>query len=267
MSVDRRGFTLTELVIVTLLGALMIAAALQILITNQRTYTVQTAQIQGQQATRAAADVLFNELREVSAQGGDLLAMSATQLTIRSMRKFGIVCSLDTDDPPDLTVLKVGDWFADGDSVFVFADNNAATSGDDVWIAVEVMDVDTTEACGTQRAVELDFGGQSAPFTNDSVRVGAAVRSFVRYTYGLITYDGESYLGRTEQGSTAVPLVGPLEASSGLEFTYLDENGNVTATAADVRQITVTIRTASPVVNSLGQTVSDSITTVIYTRN
>ena len=46
MNRDRRGFTLTELIVVTVLGALLIMAALQVLITNQRTYTAQSAQIQ-----------------------------------------------------------------------------------------------------------------------------------------------------------------------------------------------------------------------------
>lgn len=263
---DRRGFTLTELIVVTVLGALMIAAALQVLVTNQRTYTAQTAQIQGQQSTRAAMDVLFNELREISAQGGDLLTMNTNALTVRSMRKFGVVCTLTTDSPPVLTVLKVGDWFAAKDSVFIFADNSTALASDDAWIAVEVTHVDTTRTCGTQKAVALRFTGQAAPFAADSVRTGAPIRSYVPYTYGLVTLDGETYLGRTD-GGTQVPLVGPLRSGSGVEFAYLDEDGNVTATATDVRQISITIRTSSRAMNARGQPISDSITATIFTRN
>ena len=267
MNRDRRGFTLTELIVVTVLGALLIMAALQVLITNQRTYTAQSAQIQGQQSTRAAMDILFNELREISAQGGDLIKIDERALVIRSMRKFGVVCSLTTSNPPVLRVLQVGDWFEERDSVFVFADNETAVSGDDAWIAVQVTAVDTTVACGTSKAQNLSFGGQSAPFTADSVRTGAPVRSFLRYTYGLVTYDGEAYLGRTDQGGTTVPMVGPLKASTGLSFVYLDTLGNATTTTTDVRQIRVTVRTASGAMNSLGEMVSDSITALIYTRN
>jgi len=267
MKTDRRGFTLTELIIVTVLGALLIMASLQILITNQRTYTAQTAQIQGQQATRAAVDVLFNELREISAQGGDLLVMSGTSLTVRAMRKFGVACLVTTASPPVIRALQIGDWFADQDSVFIFADNQTNISSDDAWIAARVTGVDTTAACGAAKAQDLSFSGQSALFTADSVRTGAPMRSYTRYRYGLITYAGDPYLGRTDSGGTTVPLVGPLKASNGVSFVFMDSVGTVTATATRVRQIQVTIRTSSGVRNSVGATVSDSITATIFTRN
>lgn len=267
MSRDRRGFTLTELIVVTVLGALLVMAAMQVLITNQRTYTAQTAQIQGQQATRAAMDILYNELREISAQGGDIISMTGTQLTVRTMRKFGVVCDLTKDNPPTLRVLQVGDWFQAGDSVFIFADNMTNLSTDDDWIAVRVSSADTTMNCSGNKAQDLKFASQTGPFTADSVRTGAPMRSYVRYRYGLITYDGEPYLGRTDASGTTVPLVGPLKTSTGLSFVYMDSVGNTTATTTKVRQIQVTVRTASGVVNSVGQTVSDSIKARIYTRN
>lgn len=267
---ERGGFTLVELIIVTVLGALLLAAALQILITNQRTYTAQTAEIQGQQSTRAAMDVLFNELREISAQGGDLISMGDHSLKVRSMRKFGVVCSLTTANPPVLTVLKVGDWFETGDSVFIFADNKTSTSSDDEWVGAKITARDTTSTCGTSKGIKLSFAGQSAVFTQptgDSVRTGAPVRSYVQYTYGLITMSGKTYLGRTDGSGTAVPLVGPLKPTNGLSFTYLDANSTATAVSTDVRQITVTIRTSSDALDSTGQAISDSISAVIYTRN
>lgn len=270
MNQDRRGFTLTELIVVTVLGALLVMAALQVLITNQRTYTAQTAQIQGQQATRAAMDILSNELREVSAQGGDIISMSSSSIRIRSMRKFGAVCSLTTANPPVLRVLRVGGWFAQNDSVFIFADNNTSLSADDRWVAARVSAVDTTVLCGASKAQNLSFSGQSSKFTKptgDSVRVGAPVRSFEYYTYSLITYDGRPYLGRTDPGGATVPLVGPVKESNGVSFRYLDSLNVVTATPAAVRQIEVIIRTSSSATNSLGQPVSDSIKGRIYTRN
>lgn len=267
MNRDRRGFTLTELIVVTVLGALLVMAALQVLITNQRTYTAQNAQIQGQQMTRAGVDVLSNELREVSARGGDLLKMDDDALVVRAMRKFGVACAVSLASPPVLRLLQVGDWFSEKDSVFVFADNDVAVATDDAWIATQVSAVDTTTTCGTAKAQNVTFTGPAALFEADSVRVGAMVRSYTWFTYGLITYDGEPYLGRAEAGGTAVPLVGPLKASSGLEFVYLDSLGNTTSVTTDVRQIQVTIRTGSGVLNSLGEPVSDSITALIYTRN
>lgn len=264
---DRRGFTLTELVIVTVLGALLVMAALQVLITNQRTYSAQTAQIQGQQSTRAAMDILFNELREISAQGGDLIKMGSSALVVRTMRKFGVACSVSSASPPVIRVLQVGDWFEVKDSVFVFADNTTSTATDDAWIPAQVTGVDTTATCGTSPAQNLQFAGQAALFTADSVRTGAPIRSHVTYQYGLITYGGEPYLGRRDPDGTTVPMVGPLKSSTGVSFVYLDSLGAVTGTSTDVRQIQVTIRTLSGALNSLGETVSDSITALVFTRN
>lgn len=269
----RGGFTLVELLVVTVLGGLVIMASLEILITNQRTYTAQSAQIQGQQSTRAAMDVLFAELREVSAAGGDLVAMASDSIRIRAMRKFGIVCVSDEDGlgQPQLEVMKIGDWFSTSDSVFVFADNVESRNDDDVWIeGLTANQVDTTGyTCGTTPAQEMTFSGHKAAFTADSVRDGAPVRSYVYYTYLLYRYsDSEYYLGRREANSTSVlPLIGPLRSSGGLEFSYRDKDGDVTTTATDVRQIVVTIRTGSTVMNSLGRMVSDSITGWVFTRN
>lgn len=267
MNGDRRGFTLTELIVVTVLGALLIMAAMQILITNQRTYSAQSAQIQGQQTTRAALDLLSAELREISARGGDIISMSGNNLTVRSMRKFGVVCSITATSPPVLRVVQVGDWFEPRDSVFVFADNQTSIATDDEWISAQVTGVDTTVTCGTSKAQNLSFSGQGSKFTADSVRTGAPLRSFVRYRYGLVGYGGSSYLGRTDVMGNTVPLVGPLKAITGLSFRYLDSLGNATGTNNRVRQILVTIRTESSIVNSLGQPVSDSISAIVYTRN
>jgi len=54
----RNGFTFVEILVVTVLGAVILLATLQILLNQQRTYTAQAVQIRGTQATRGALDVL-----------------------------------------------------------------------------------------------------------------------------------------------------------------------------------------------------------------
>lgn len=266
---DRTGFTLAELLVVSVLGALLVGAALQVLITNQRTYTAQSAQIIGQQTTRAAMDVLWGELREVSTRGGDLLSMKPDSLTVRVMRNFSLACAVDTTSTgqPRMKLLRIGEWFQEGDSVFVFADNNARSADDDRWIRARITQSDTSHTCGSRRAQQVVFSGQKALFTADSVRVGAPVRSHLTYTYGLFKVGAEYYLGRKAPGADAVPIVGPLAETGGLAFAYRDASGAVTTNPLLVRQIVITVRTRSPVRNSLGQPVSDSVTTWIYTRN
>lgn len=269
MNRNRGGFTLVELLVVTVLGALVLMAALQVLITNQQTYTAQTAQIRGQQTVRAAMDVLWGELREVSSRGGDILSMNQDSLTVRVMRKFGITCEVDTTGTgqPRLKALKFGSAFTSTDSAWVFADNDEALESDDTWIKARVTQVDTTVTCGSDRAQQVVFSGQRAAFTADSVRVGAPLRSFLTYTYGLVTLDGDAFLGRKSPGVAAVPIVGPLATTGGLAFSYRDSLGTVTTDPTRVRQIVITVRTSAGVRNSLGELVTDSISTWIYTRN
>ena len=269
MNTQRRaGFTLIELIVVTVLGSLVVASALQILIINQRTYTAQSARIQGQQANRAALDILTNELREISGAGGDIVTMTSDSVGIRSMRKFGVTCSVDVTSTPLLTVIKVGDWYEVGDSVLIFADNVTDIASDDAWISGRVTAVDTTKTCASADAQELTFGSQSSVFAADSVRNGASVRGYTYYTYGTFTFMGETYLGRADTAGTMVPVVGPLKAINGLQFAYLDSLAAVTNTAANVRLIQVTLRSGgSGVLNSVGNEVSDSVTATIYMRN
>jgi prepilin-type N-terminal cleavage/methylation domain-containing protein len=270
MTRGRRGFTLVELLIVTVLGSLVLLAALQVLITNQRTYTAQAATISGQQSTRMALEVLFSELRQVSPQGGDILMMSSDSLRVRMMRKFTRACAVNTIlGVPVLTTVDIGPVdFAAGDSVFVFADNNERDDDDDNWISARVTGV-AAGTCPQDGSVArlLSFTGQSALFTADSVRVGAPVRSYGSVRFALTSVGSDVFLGRAEGTDPLSPVAGPLRSGTGIEFVYRDGLGAVTATPAEVRQIVVRVRSGSGVLNSLGQTVSDSITAWVYTRN
>lgn len=266
----RQGFTLIELLIVTVLGAVIVLSTYQILITNERTYTVSHQEAQQQQTLRAALDVLFGELREISASEGDLITMGSDTVTIRSMRSFGVTClRAYSGTNADLRVKRVGDWFEIGDSVFVFADNDSTDYTDDVWMVGTVTQRDTTASCsGTDQAQDIRIRG--VVNGTDTIRLGAPVRSFVHNLYSLQTSGGVGYLARKQGASTNWQvLVGPLatNAQGGIDFVYLDQNGNVTTTATDVARIEVTLRTRSQLVDEQGNTVADSITAGIFIRN
>jgi hypothetical protein len=144
-----------------------------------------------------------------------------------------------------------------------------------VWIKALVTSVDTTAVCTdingtTYEATRMVFNGQTATFLADTVRAGAPMRDFTRFTYGLMEYDGNDYLGRSENGGDWSPLVGPLTGVTGrpgLEFEYLDGDGNTATAAEDVAQVTITIRSHSRVVDKDGAPVVDSLTSTIYMRN
>ena len=271
------GFTLVELIVVVVLGSLVLMAALQVLITNQRTYTAQNAQISGQQSTRMSLEVLFAELREVSPEGGDIFLMKQDTIGVRLMRKFSIVCGTVFSPQPQLFVMNAPSGpvtrFAVNDSVFVWADNEVNTETDDHWIRARVTAAVPTAVCPTDLttpATLLTFQGQGAAFdvTTDSVTLGAPVRSYLPFTFALTTYNGAPYLGRRQGTGAWIPIAGPLRPNTGLEFVYRDSLDAVTTTPAEVRQIVVRVRSGSrQVLNSLGRPVTDSILAWVYTRN
>ena len=270
MVTDRRGFTLVEMLIVTVLGSVLLFATYQVLITNQRTYAAQAAQIQNQQVSRASLDVLFGELREVSAGAGDILGMGTDTLRVRAMRHYGLICNVNSlvSNTISLDVMKVGDWFGDADSVFVFAENSINTSSDDAWILTKVASRDTTVSCGSNDAQRLTFVDPA--FALNTITTGSPVRSYTNYKYGMMTYNGDKYLGRQEKTGDVVPMVGPLKDSAGVggvRFTYLDSMSAATTTPANVRQILVTVRTWSDVSTSQGTQVADTVALTIYPRN
>ena len=268
---SRAGFTLIELIIAGVVGSLIVLAAHRALVTNLRSYVVVNAQVRTQEVVRTAAAVLFSELRSLSPGAGDIIAMAPDSLTVRSMRTFGLVCTISLSGfTQQLTVRRVGDWFEPGDSVFILADNNVDLASDDVWLSGKISTMDTLATCASGDPAQIILlPGIKPAMTADSVRVGAPVRTYARYWYGLQQVDGEWYLTRREDAGTPEPLVGPLlgRSQAGLRFEYLDASEATTAVPADVAQVRVTIRAVSAVANLRGAPIGDSLTTYIFPRN
>jgi prepilin-type N-terminal cleavage/methylation domain-containing protein len=267
----RAGFTLVELIVVATVAGVILTGVMRILISTQEVYTAQAARMESQQAVRSGLGLLYGELREVSATGGDLLDLGENQTTIRVMRTVGVACAVNYGAVNTVTAMQVGRWFRDGDSVFVFAENAPSRSSDDRWIQGQIGVVDTTAICpGGARGQILTFPDMGAVMAADSVRPGALVRAFEHVTYGLFERTGQGwFLGQRRPGGTWEPLVGPFQAPDGSSrlFRYLDAAGTATATAANVRQVEFSLRTRSPVRGPGGVPIGDSLVTRVQFRN
>jgi len=268
----RRGFTLVELLVVLVLGTLILLATYQVLATNTRVYAANSARALGQQNLRGGAAVLSGELREISPREGDLIEMGADSVRIRAQRPFGLVCAVDySSSPVKISTFQVGPAFADGDSIFVFHDNDPDRASDDEWFGGVVTGATSNTVCSgsPSQTLSVPFVGTTASAVPpDSVRIGAPVRGFDEYVIGQYEIDGETYLGRREaSAANPDPLVGPLQKSGGVSFRYLDSSGKVTNKNALVRQIEVTLRYQSDMKNFQSEPVSDSVLVRIFPRN
>lgn len=268
---DRRGVTIVELLVVVVLGAVILAAAYQVLITNQRTYAAQSANVRANQTLRGGMEVLFTELREISPQDGDILTMNSSQLRVRAGEAAGIVCTvLSTPGNPLYVQIKPMGHYLQDRAARIFVDNRPDQTSDDVWQTTTTLNQDSTGLLfcpDGESAQEIRLQGLTLGPPPDSLLPGAIVRTLAPNEYRLGTYDGQTYLMREDEIGDVYPLVGPLSGNNGVTFRYLDADGNVTATAADVRQIDVTLRSPANIRNLSGDLTQDSLRARIYTRN
>lgn len=285
---SHRGFTLVELLVALVLMGLVSVGIYRVLVSNQRMYHAQTQRIDLQQNIRAGVTLLPAELRELDAADGDIVAMSASTLTVRASRQLAFFCTTPVIGAPAGNVAQVTmtirddpfyslrDFNTATDSVFVYYEGDQATTADDGWLRGDIRAINAA-ACpdgapGRQLVTNLVFGVNQIPQTG-RVQRGSPLRGYESVTYSVYqSADGRWYLGyQSTTGGSRQPLIGPLLGANGVTFDYFDVNGNVTAVLTQVAQIRITLRaqTAAPVRSGDGpqRFVSDSIVTRVSLRN
>lgn len=284
------GFTLVELLVVSVLGAVVLGAVFQTLSMQNRTYQRQSAVISAQEASRTTLGVLAGELREVSSTGQDLVAGSVDSVSIRALRKVGFVCNVGPSGT--LTMWELGQPFARGDSIFVFSQGpDLIDMDDDLWVPGVVTGVTrgvTPAGCGVAWPKETLSGvadgdydvarlNISSALSLSDVTRGAPARTFERLTYGRYVVGGDAVLGRRVGASDVVPLVGPLaQGTDGLRFEFFDVDNNdlggggavAAADVDDVSFFTISVqgRQASGSMEADGF-YEDSLTVSVFLRN
>lgn len=292
---NRRGFTMIELLVALVLLGLVSTAIYRVLVNNQRLYMAQTQRIDLSQNIRAATTILPAEFRELDAFDGDIAAMTATSIDIRAMRWLSFVCV-----PPVLNGNNLGNQMiirggAPGepmyfgsrairentDSLLIYWDGNQASRLDDYYVPGRIAATPGNQQCPAigaipaQPGTRIVFDGNFLPGTNlgGAITTGAPVRGFERVRYQLYQPAGDTswYIGFQPAGQTMQPLIGPVLAN-GLTFQYFNAAGAVTAVRTQVARIDVTVRArTSAAVRSGGQAprraIVDSITTSVALRN
>ena len=283
----RRGFTLIELMVALVLLAIVAGGIYQVLVTNQQTYLAQTQRIDLQQNLRAGVTILPADFRELDPADGDILVMTATQIQIRAMRQLSFLCT-----PPvlggglgttvSMTVRQTPFYgarvFDNSDSVLVFYEGNPGTRSDDTWIPAQLRNVTNPSPCadgtpGYQLTVMPTWVGGTFNVAG-AITNGSPVRGYHAITYQLYQgSDGKWYVGQQDNsaGGSLQPLIGPV-ASNGLQFTYYNAAGAITAVPTQVASIGITLigQTASPIrqANAAGVAYkTDTVTTRVAVRN
>jgi prepilin-type N-terminal cleavage/methylation domain-containing protein len=288
----RAGFTLVELLVAITITGLIMASVYKILTGNQRFYQAQKQILDVEQNIRAAAQILPGELRGLDPDGGDIIAMSDTAITIKAMRGFSVLCTTPTAADVTARQITIRNALTAGyraidrtrDSVLVFREGNPDISSDDRWLHAPIAgstSVNCTDgSAGTRLTltgmVNGDSLGVMGAVGDRGVLLGAPLQTFEVVNYQL--YDdgtGTWWLGmRTYAAGTwsgTSPLAGPLQGTSGLIFEYRDVNQNVTAATTAVRRIRITVRgQSSQPINIPGRVAGyyrDSVVARVALRN
>lgn len=271
----RYGFTLVELMLGLVVGAIVLGGVVEMLIVQGRGFRKQREIIDTRQTAREAASLLAWDLRQSPVGGSPLAVMTATKVALRSPRGLGIICAKHP------LLARYGLWKTGG-SIVAGTDDSALVYqvGRDKWNVLKISAVGTPLAMGVAACA---WPGARAPdvvveFTVNSkadtsgIRVGASFRSFRRVEYAPYQLNGRWWLGR-KVGSAADydQLTGPLVAppANGLELAYYDTLGAVTTNPVAVASVAMTFRTESfektDVGNSFGYQ-HDSLTTKVALR-
>jgi len=279
---SREGFTLVEILVVLVLMGIFAAAMVKLLLRQQRFYNSTNELIQTRQQIRQAAFMLPADLRGISRLGADIYAMTDSSIEFRSVFGSSVVCMVNSAGAWISTVpvqlakgSAMSNWKlapAVNDSVAMYDDGTNIGSQDDSWrysriTAVSLVTGNNVTGCPTTsnlvQPADLTASNPSYHLTLSPAPLattvqGASIRFFRRVHYSLYKWptDGKWYLAYYDCVPLRVPacttppqpIAGPLRpyaapgTTSGLEFTYYDSTGAVTATKTQVARVSVVVR-------------------------
>lgn len=286
--VNRRGFTMVELLMamtmLAVVGATIVAA-----LTTQQRFVRATSDVGNMRSqVQTAALILPGDLRGVSATGRDIVAMSDSSIRARATIVSSVVCAVSGNTitlAPDAAYQSQGPMGiinvrltsimltpnAATDSAFVWGQTGSSWNNGAVGVPFDIVSA-STGACPSLHgrnfvnptALTLTLASLPA----GGVPLGTGVRVVRHVQYGLYqsTVDGNWYLGYRDPAlGTYQYVAGPFlpyanVGASGLRFRYFDAANVATATPAQVARIEVTARAKTT--HAVSVTGASSITEV-----
>jgi hypothetical protein len=269
MSAFRRGTSghlIIEVAIALVCFSVIAGSAFAVLSGQRRFYQASVRSAAAEDAARIALQALSAELRSVSPGLGDLYAGSADSVALRSTSAVGVVCHTAGET---LHVWQLSGAFSGsaGDSVLVFTAGSSPGPADPRWVASGIAGAHARERCadGSSPAAELVLSSGIR-----GVRVGAPVRAFRPYVYGLYRAGaGDWWLGQRRRDGRFQPITGPFAPpdSGGLRFQYQGSDGAASAQLGEVRLIRITVKALSPGPLTPAGELVRSLSTLVHPRN
>jgi prepilin-type N-terminal cleavage/methylation domain-containing protein len=298
----RAGFTLTELIVAMVLFAIVMGAATQVIVRQQRFYRGAGELLDMRSHLRQGVSIVAADLRTVYPADGDVYEWTRSKIGLRSITGSSLICLRPTTTtvvlPPATLVQNntLTTWMTMpvvGDSVMIYDEGIEVGNDDDLWRRYQITAVATvnganaclpatgyTVAADLKPSIRLTLSA-ALPAT---VIPGAPIRVFRRVDYAIYQasdtfwYLGASdcLSGRTPVCSALQPVAGPYRplsasTSSGLVFTYFNATGvqldPLTASVATIARIDMIVRGETTAPSSGTGLQRDSVSFSVGLRN
>jgi prepilin-type N-terminal cleavage/methylation domain-containing protein len=262
---SRRGFTLTELMIVVVLVGVIGTALTLLLIRQQRFHRAVVSITDSRARMRDVSTILPTDLRSISTSSDDILDIGTSYIQFRAFMGTAIVCNFASATVIELPpkTLASGDvltaWInppAPGDVAYIYDDGTQGGNVDDTWVPFAITDtVSSTNSAWCSTALSPAYTATadnaarryritlaSAP-NQAQVERGAVIRFAKEVRYSAYqASDDQWYVGYqtctpnadpTEPGDCSAEemLAGPIlpatsdTTTSGLFFVYYNKAG------------------------------------------
>jgi hypothetical protein len=294
---SRNGASLVELLVVLVVLGIVAGVIMRVVLRQQRFYASAAEITTTRSDLRDLATILPTDLRGISSAGGDIYAMSDSSIDFRLPVGRSIICQLGVGltsvvVPPATLASRsaVTTWTSApvlNDSVLIYDEGASTATTDDIWRPYKINAAPVVGVCPlatnfTSTAAEAAAGlklvlNVALPATTPQ---GSSMHFFRRAHYGLFqTSSGKTMLGYFDCPAgvcgAVTPVAGPFlpyaASGSGVQFTYYDSTGAVTAVRTSVARVDVVLRgqTAAPVSLSDGTRsyMRDSLAFTVSLRN
>ncbi len=247
MMQNTRGFTLAELLIATVVMAVLGVALTRILINDSRFVSKVEAMMNARQAARAAMNVMGTELQMVS--GGGLIEATRTRIRVRAPYAFGTLCDRRWNGSRWIRYAVL----APTDSLwYTYARANGLAwrdrSGDYTFMGVggvRPAPDGRRNFCSDSniRLPDATYDGQfiQMRITNDTLAVGDPFYLYqgVRYRFSTsVDIPGRIGLWRRRGGDSWYEMFAPFDEASGFRFYVANGDSSLVAPPADLATVT-----------------------------
>ncbi len=244
----RRGFTLFEMLVALVVGAVVLVTALRVELALARAVRGRAERAGAAGHLRAAAGLLRFEAASLgsdSLAGPDLGTVGPARLVFRAHRGLVSVCTLGADSV--VLAGRLGSWRPRApvpvrDSLLLLVPGAGATGG---WQAVALVAGPTAAVCpggelGASYRIGLDSVA-AARLAGRPATVGRVFEAIAIEAYGSGT---SWHLGQEglSGGASLQPVVGPLDGSTGFVAAGWDRAGLPVAATALIDGLAVVLR-------------------------